>query len=226
MFKIIKDGTSLGMTEAPTYVRQAENGCFVLCQEAEATGIAHNGTVYHLLGREALEGAESVILEAADAGAEIQAAGESAANNAKLSSQLSAAAKLYVQAAADVPDETALEMPDLFKTWEEVLAAGQNVAQNAIINDGGTLYRVVAAGGVLPQEHQPPHGEGMLAVYRPIDTAHAGTLEDPIPWVYGMDCTEGLYYSHNATVYLCKANMTPCVWAPGTAGLWQWEAVE
>lgn len=226
MFKIIKDGTSLGMTEAPTYVRQAENGCFVLCQEAEATGIAHNGTVYHLLGREALEGAESVILEAADAGAEIQAAGESAANNAKLSGQLSAAAKLYVQAATDVPDETALEMPDLFKTWEEVLAAGQNVAKNAIINDGGTLYRVVAAGGVLPQEHQPPHGEGMLAVYRPIDTAHAGTLEDPIPWVYGMDCTEGLYYSHNATVYLCKANMTPCVWAPGTAGLWQWEAVE
>lgn len=226
MFKIIKDGTSLGMTEAPTYVRQAENGCFVLCQEAEATGIAHNGTVYHLLGREALEGAESVILEAADAGAEIQAAGESAANNAKLSGQLSAAAKLYVQAATDVPDETALEMPDLFKTWEEVLAAGQNVAQNAIINDGGTLYRVVAAGGVLPQEHQPPHGEGMLAVYRPIDTAHTGTQEDPIPWVYGMDCAEGLYYSHNATVYLCKANMTPCVWAPGTAGLWQWEAVE
>ena len=226
MFKIIKDGTSLGMTEAPTYVRQAENGCFVLCQEGQATGIAYGGTVYHLLGREALEGAESVILEAADAGAEIQAAGESAANNAKLSGQLSAAAKLYVQAATDVPDETALEMPDLFKTWEEVLEAGKTVAENSIINDGGTLYRVVATGGVLPQEHQPPHGEGMLAVYRPIDTAHTGTLEDPIPWVYGMDCTEGLYYSYNATVYLCKANMTPCVWAPGTAGLWQWEAVE
>ena len=219
MFKIIKDGTSLGMTEAPTYVRQAENGCFVLCQEGQATGIAYGGTVYHLLGREALEGAESVILEETDAGAEIQAAGESAANNAKLSGQLSAAAKLYVQAATDVPDETALEMPDLFKTWEEVLEAGKTVAENSIINDGGTLYRVVAEGGVLPQEHQPPHGEGMLAVYRPIDTAHTGTLEDPIPWVYGMDCTEGLYYSYNATVYLCKANMTPCVWAPGTAGL-------
>lgn len=226
MFKIIKEGTSLGMTEAPIYVRQAENGCFVLCQEGQATGIAYGGTVYHLLGREALEGAESVILEETDAGAEIQAAGESAANNAKLSGQLSAAAKLYVQAATDVPDETALEIPDLFKTWEEVLEAGKTVAENSIINDGGTLYRVVAEGGVLPQEHQPPHGEGMLAVYRPIDTAHTGTLEDPIPWVYGMDCTEGLYYSYNATVYLCKANMTPCVWAPGTAGLWQWEAVE
>ena len=43
MFKIIKDGTSLGMTEAPTYVRQAENGCFVLCQEDQATGIAYGG---------------------------------------------------------------------------------------------------------------------------------------------------------------------------------------
>lgn len=225
MFKIIKDGTSLGMTEAPTYVRQAENGCFVLCQEGQATGIAYGGTVYHLLGREALEGAESVILEETDAGAEIQAAGESAANNAKLSGQLSAAAKLYVQAATDVPDETALEMPDLFKTWAEILEAGKTAPKDTIINDGGTLYRVVPSEGVLPMEHQPPHGEGMLAVYRPIDKAHTGTQEDPIPWVYGMDCTADLYYSYNGVVYLCKADMKPCVWAPGTAGLWQWEAV-
>lgn len=68
MYRIVKDGTSLGMTEAPTYVRQAGNGCFVLCREAEATGIAYNGSVYHLLGREALGDAESVILEKTDAG--------------------------------------------------------------------------------------------------------------------------------------------------------------
>lgn len=136
MYRIIKNGAELALIEAPSYVRQARNGCFVLCQEAEAAGIAHNGTVYHLLGREALEGAESVILEAADAGAEIQTTRESAAQNAKLSGQLSAAARLYVQAATDVPDETALEMPDLFKTWEEVLAAGVTVAEKSIINDG------------------------------------------------------------------------------------------
>ena len=118
MYRIVKDGAELALIEAPNYVRRAGNGCFVLCQEAEAAGIVYNGTVYHLLGREALEGAESVILEAADAGAEIQTTRESAAQNAKLSGQLSAAARLYVQAATDVPDETALEMPDLFKTWE------------------------------------------------------------------------------------------------------------
>lgn len=147
-------------------------------------------------------------------------------SNTRISGQLSAAAKFYVQTATDVPDETAIEMPDLFRTWDEVLAAAETVAENSIINDGGTLYRVVASGGVLPQANQPPHGEGMLAVYRPIDTAHAGTMESPIPWVYGMDCTEDLYYSYNAVVYLCKTTMTPCVWVPGTAGLWQWEKIE
>ena len=198
----------------------------MLCPEAEATGIAHNGTVYHLLGRPDMAGTEiTVMLEETDAGAEIQAASVSATENAKLSGQLSAAARMYVQAATDVPDETALEMPDLFKTWAEILEAGKTVPKDTIINDGGTLYRVVPSEGVLPMEHQPPHGEGMLAVYRPIDKAHTGTQEDPIPWVYGMDCTADLYYSYNGVVYLCKADMKPCVWAPGTAGLWQWEAV-
>ena len=223
MYRIVKDGAELALIEAPSYVRKAENGCFVLCQEAEATGIAHNGTVYHLLGRGELEGAESVILEAADAGAEIQTTKESAANNAKLSGQLSAAARLYVQTAADVPDETALEMPDLFKTWEEALKAGKELPKDTIINDGGQLYRVVQA--VTPQKHQPPHGEGMLAIYRPIDQTHAGTKEDPIPWVYGMDTEQSKYYSYGGKTYLCNLTMPACVWAPGTPGMWQWSEV-
>lgn len=140
-----------------------------------------------------------------------------------ISNQLCSAARMYVQAATNIPDETALEMPSLFKTWEEALAAGEMLAQNSIINDGGTLYRVVTA--ATPQEHQPPHSEGMLAVYRPIDQTHTGTQDDPVPWVYGMDCTEGTYYSYGGAVYLCKADMKPCTWAPDTAGLWQWEKV-
>lgn len=223
MYRIVKDGTELALIEAPSYVRQARNGRFVLCQEAEAAGIAYNGTVYHLLGREVLEGAESVILEVADAGVEIQAARESAAQNAKLSGQLSAAARLYVQAATDVPDETALEMPDLFKTWEEALKAGKELSKDTIINDGGQLYRVVQA--VTPQKHQPPHGEGMLAIYRPIDQTHAGTKEDPIPWVYGMDTEQSKYYSYGGKTYLCNLTMPACVWAPGTPGMWQWSEV-
>ena len=87
MFKITKDGATVAMTEAPNYIKQAENGCFVLCPEAEATGIAHNGTVYHLLGRPDMAGAEiTVMLEETDAGAEIaKAASVSATGIAKLS---------------------------------------------------------------------------------------------------------------------------------------------
>ena len=106
MYRIVKDGTSLGMTEAPTYVRQAENGCFVLCREAEATGIAHNGSVYHLLGREALEGAESVILEAADAGEEIE---RTATTNGIVFTTMAEA--------GNIDDVTAAEHADLFSPW-------------------------------------------------------------------------------------------------------------
>lgn len=73
MYKIIKDGGSIGMTEAPTYIKQAENGSYTLCPEPEASGIAFEGVVYHLLGRAALDGAESVMLADADAGAELAA---------------------------------------------------------------------------------------------------------------------------------------------------------
>lgn len=76
MYKIIKtsDGTCLGMTEAPTYIKQAENGCYILCPEPEASGISFKGTVYHLLDRDNLDGAESVMLKDADVGVEFAAA--------------------------------------------------------------------------------------------------------------------------------------------------------
>ncbi|MEG1593368.1 MAG: hypothetical protein RR350_03080 [Oscillibacter sp.] len=68
MYKIIKDGTTLAMTEAPNYIKRQGNGCLALCAAEEAAGIAHAGTVYHLLGHPPLEGVETVVLEAADTG--------------------------------------------------------------------------------------------------------------------------------------------------------------
>ena len=140
--------------------------------------------------------------------------------------QLAAFARVMaVQAAPTMTDDQALTMPDLFPTWEQVLEEAQPLKKDSIINDGGTLYRVVQD-NTTPQAGQPPHGEGMLAVYRPIDQSHTGTAEDPIPWIYGMDCHEGTYYSYNGKTYLCKSDMLPCVWAPDTPGLWQWEVQE
>lgn len=133
-------------------------------------------------------------------------------------------AKMNLSAAANIPDGEVLKMPDLFKTWAEALEAGEELEADTVLNKDGRMYRVVQA--VTPAEHQPPDSEGMLAVYRPIDREHEGTIDDPIPWVNGMDCYSGKYYTYGNLVYLCKADMTPCTWAPGTAGVWQWEAVE
>lgn len=126
-------------------------------------------------------------------------------------------------AATGLTDAVALSIPDLLPAWAELLAAGNQVAAGVCLTHKGQTYRVVQA--VTPIESQPPGGEGMLAIYRPIEREHTGTLADPIPWVYGMDCYSGKYYAHEGAVYLCRADMLPCVWEPGSAGLWQWEAV-
>ena len=116
-------------------------------------------------------------------------------------------------------DETALALAPVCPEW----AAGTHYEAGEIVNHEGQAYRVVQPADSL--EHQFPGAEGMLAVYRPLVPGHAGTLEDPIPWVSGMDVDEGKYYSFSGKTYLAKTDMKPCVWTPGTPGLWQWEFV-
>ena len=155
MFKILKGGTQLGMTEALSYIKKAKNGCYILCSEPEASGIVFSGTPYQLAGRPEMGDVETVTVEEADAGTELQLVNHTVTAAARLSGQMEVAARRYVQAATDIDDSSALSMPDLFKTWAEVLAAGTQLTKDTIINDGGVLYRVVQP--VTPQEHQPPH---------------------------------------------------------------------
>lgn len=129
-------------------------------------------------------------------------------------------------ATTGLTDTVALSIPDLLPTWAELLAAGQPIQPGVCLMHNGQCYRQVQSGPVTPIESQPPGGEGMLAIYRPIDREHTGTLADPIPWVYGMDCYQGRYYAHGGITYLCKSDMLPCVWPPDTPDMWQWEVVE
>lgn len=218
MYEIRKDGDMIALTEKVSYIRRHENGFYILCDEKEAQGIAVNGTAYNLLGRPSMPGLDTVFIVEIDAGGELK----TAADSAKMSGQLTAAAKVFVQSATDISDTAALQMPGLFKTWEEALTAGAALSANTIIACGDKLYRVVQD-STTPQSHQRPDGEGMLAVYRPIDKTHAGTKADPIPFIYGMDTQAEKYYSYNGKVYLCKLTMPACVYAPDTPGLWQWE---
>ena len=138
--------------------------------------------------------------------------------------QVMTLARAMAAAATGLTDAVALSIPDLLPAWEELLSAGNQVAAGVCLTHKGQTYRVVQA--VTPIESQPPGGEGMLAIYRPIEREHTGTLADPITWVYGMDCYQGKYYAHGGITYLCRADMLPCTWAPGSDGTeGQWEAV-
>ena len=107
MYKITRDGETVAMTEAPNYVRRAENGCFTLCQEVEAEGIAHGGQVFHLLGRPDMAGAAAtVMLEETDAGGEITRAAETGG-----------IMFVTLAEAGNIDAATAAEHADLFALW-------------------------------------------------------------------------------------------------------------
>lgn len=128
--------------------------------------------------------------------------------------------RVVAQAIPLEDDTTTLALAPICPEWRD----GVHYEAGEIVNYNGQAYRVVQAVDSL--EHQPPGAEGMLAVYRPLNTENTGTADDPIPYVYGMDVYSGKYYSFNGKTYLAKADMKPCVWTPGTPGLWQWELVE
>lgn len=128
--------------------------------------------------------------------------------------------RVVAQAIPVDDDATALALSPICPEWQ----AGTHYESGEIVNHEGQAYRVVQSVDSL--EHQTPGAEGMLAIYRPLNTENTGTVDDPIPYVYGMDVYNGKYYSFNGKTYLAKSDMTPCVWDPGTPGLWQWELVE
>ena len=142
--------------------------------------------------------------------------------------QMKAAASFAVMMNTNLSDDQAMQIPDLFPVWPDGTNPDGYYIKGQVVKDGtdNALYRVVPE-QVKPLESQPPHGEGMLSVYRPVEQGHAGTEEDPIPWVYGMDCRAGQYFSWEGRLYRVAAggDMVPCVWPPDTAGLWQWEPV-
>ena len=138
--------------------------------------------------------------------------------------QYKAALSSLVATATTLTDAQALGIQhDLYPVWPDGVDETGAYRAGQVITDNGSVYRVVRA--VTPIESQPPHGEGMLAIYRPIVEGHKGNKKDPIPWVYGMDVKKNKYYSYGGVVYRAAETMMPCVWYPGS-GIWQWEVAD
>ena len=103
-------------------------------------------------------------------------------------------------AAQLLPDETALTAKELYPSWEELVDNGQSIKVNYKFTFGGKLYRTLQAHAF--QRNWVP-GQGTESLYEQIDEAHAGTVEDAIPYTGNMALEAGRYYSQNGVTYLC-----------------------
>nr|DAG12580.1 MAG TPA: hypothetical protein [Caudoviricetes sp.] len=128
--------------------------------------------------------------------------------------------RMVMQTIPIADDETAYTLAPICLDW----SAGAHYEPGEIVNHKGWPYRVIQPVDAL--KHQSPDSEGMLTVYRPLNPGHAGTADNPIPFVPGMDVDKGKYYNFSGKTYLAKADMKPCIWKPGSDGLRQWELVE
>lgn len=186
MYKIIKDGTLVGITGEPIYIKLQENGCYGLCSREEAQGIAFCGTPYNLDGRPAMDGPET---------AKMEEASESTISNDHM-----AAAQVFVEQAevGNIDEMTALEHKGLFDEWK----IGVLYPVGAMRQDDGSLYK-------CRQEHtsqadwKPSKTPALWAV---IEMAHAGTIDDPITAARGMEYEYGKYYidPEDGNTYLCE----------------------
>lgn len=83
MYKIInaKDGTEIGSTENPRYIKKKDTGCYIQTDRQNAQGIAYKGTAYNLQGRDGIDADDTVILIEYDAGTEADRTAAAIAEN-------------------------------------------------------------------------------------------------------------------------------------------------
>lgn len=106
-----------------------------------------------------------------------------------------------ILAAQGASDAQAVAMPSMYDEWAEKTAyGGENEPQ--IVCRGEQLYRCR-----LPHTSQAGwEPENYPAGWVAINKSSAGTAEDPIPAVRGMEYTYGLYYAdpEDGKTYLCQ----------------------
>lgn len=202
MYKISRNGgVSIGMTEHPIYINKAPNGCFVLCPETEALGIAFEGKVYHLLGRDELEGAETVMLEEVDSGGEIRKATETG----KIMF-------VTLAEAGQISEVTAAEHTEFFAPWAYPI----NYTVGQIRQHGGKLYKCLSAH--TSQENWGPDISPSLWV------AISDPAEEWPKWGQPVGATDayalGAKVTHEDKRWISTAENN--VWEPGAYG---WEEV-
>lgn len=121
-------------------------------------------------------------------------------------------------------DEEVEDVLPILPMWE----VGKTYKQGEIVKHKGLAYRTVPE-QVIAQEHQPPDGTGLLAVYRPLspnqDIAD-GSKEKPYEFTEGMDVFKDKYYTYEGKLYTPDRDVPNCTYYPGQVGVHFWLLVE
>ena len=88
---------------------------------------------------------------------------------------------------------------------KKIVDTGQfdNEQAQVVTNNSDVLYEVIQDHTL--QENWIP-GVDTASLYKVVDKDHAGTLEDPIPYIPPMELFKDKYYTQNSKVYLCIRN--------------------
>ena len=104
--------------------------------------------------------------------------------------------------AQSLTDDQALQTKVLYPTFDELVAAGYTAAEKGYkFCDGDNLYKTAQENVTFQAQYRP--GEGTESLYTRIDETHAGTLEDPIPWVLNMQPEKDKYYVEGELIAKC-----------------------
>lgn len=109
---------------------------------------------------------------------------------------------LYQKAAQSLGDEDALEIKGIYPEWE----VGADYTTRKKVIDNGILYRCRQA-HTSEAGFPPP---SVPALWVAINEENAGTIDQPIPAVRGMEYTYFLYYldPEDGKTYLCQHGYT------------------
>lgn len=110
--------------------------------------------------------------------------------------------EILINARLNLSDQLALKYSIMYPMWDvsititqEMINNGQNRYQYE-----GKLYKCVQA-HTTQADWTPDITPDLWTV---IDVTHAGTIDDPIPAVAGMEYVYGKYYIEGKTIYICK----------------------
>ena len=111
-------------------------------------------------------------------------------------------------------NEQADDMMLAFPYWE----AGKSYKTGEIVTDPANGQHYILCQDTEAVEHYPPHGEGLLAIYRPIPKRLS---DGTFIFVYGQNVFTGdVCRDADGVPWIAKKDMLPCTWPPADGNEW------